>query len=85
VKPVKAITPAKTSNKFHRIDGPGAFLANSNEFLHGFRLLVAPAEIPLANGFPHEFRNRSLLAPCAGVESIPDLIVQVELGPPHDV
>ncbi|MDQ2842707.1 MAG: hypothetical protein M3Y72_17045 [Acidobacteriota bacterium] len=65
------------SNIFHRIEGCGTLLANPDEFLHCLRLLIAPAEVTLTNGLPHEFRDGRLPAPSAGVKRIPEVIVQV--------
>jgi hypothetical protein len=75
VKPVQTVTSAKTANVLNRIEGFGALLANPDEFLHRLHLLVPAAEIALANGLTHEFRNCSLLTACAGVKRIPEVII----------
>jgi hypothetical protein len=85
VKPVQAVASAKTLNILHRTEGCGAFFANPDEFLHRLHLLIPPAEVTLPNGFPHEFRDGSLLTPCASVKGIPKVFVKVQLRSPHDV
>jgi hypothetical protein len=85
VKPVKTVASAKTLHIFHRIGSAGAFLANPDEFPHRLHLLVPPAEVTLANGLPHEFGDGSSLTRRARVKSVPEVVVKVQLRPPHDV
>jgi len=77
VEPVQAIALPKASNILDRIEGFGAFLANSDEFPHSFRLLVALAEVTLANRLPDEFRDGSLSTPRLSVKGAPETIIQV--------
>jgi hypothetical protein len=85
VKPVQTVASAKILNILHRIESAGAFLANPDEFPHRLHLLVPSAEVTLANGLPHEFRDGSSLTRCARVKSVPEIVVKVQLRPPHDV
>ncbi len=65
--------------------GFGTVLADANELVHGFRPLVALAEVVLADGCADEFGYGCFLAAGAGVEGGPEIVVEVELGTPHDV
>jgi hypothetical protein len=85
VKPVQTVTTAKILNKLHRIEGFGALLANPDELLHGFHPLVPAAQVTLPDGIPHEFRDGGLSTPCPSVKGIPEVIVKVQLRPPHNV
>ena len=85
MKPVQTFTPAKASNILNGIDGFGGSLANSDESLHRLHLLLLLSEVTLTNCFPHEFRDGSLSTPCSSVKGIPEMIVKVQLRPPHDV
>jgi hypothetical protein len=85
VKPVQTVTAAKILNILDGIEGCGAWLANADEFLHGLHLLIAPAEVPLPNGFAHEFGDGSLPTARTSVEGIPKVFVKVQLRAPHNV
>ena len=89
VKPFQTVTPAKTPDIIYRInyriDGLRCLLANSDECLHGFHPLLAPAQVAFADRFPHEFRNGGLSAAGASVKGAPEVVVKIKLGSPHDV
>jgi hypothetical protein len=82
---VQPAAAAETSNILHTVRQIGTSLSNANELLHRLSLLIPPAEVTLASGFPHQFRDGSLLTPGAGVKGIPELLIEVELCSPHDV
>jgi len=89
-KTIQTAASAKTPNVpnrivFNRPRRPGAFPARPHELLHRLPLLIPRAEVTLANGLPHEFRHGRLPAPRARVQGIPEVIVEIELRPPHDV
>ena len=85
MEPIQAIAPPQTPNTLDGIDGSAGFLANPDKLLHRFHPLVLPAEVVFANRFAHEFRNGRLPAPRARVKRIPEVVVQIQLSPPHDV
>ena len=85
MKAVQAVASTKASNILHRIERFGAFLANPDEFLHRLHLLVPPGKVTLTKGFPNEFRDGSSSTPCASVKGVPQMIVEVQLGSPHNV
>jgi hypothetical protein len=85
VKPIHTITPAETSHVLHGVEWLGPIVTNSDELLHSLHLFVPLAEISIANGFPHKFRDAGLSIPGVSVQGIPEMIVEIKLGPPHDV
>jgi hypothetical protein len=85
MQPVETVPLAKTSNVLQGVWGDLVVFADSNEFLHRLPLFVPLTEVTLSNGLAHEFRNGGVLIGGAGVECFPEVVVQVELRPPHDV
>src|SRR5580700_5268962 len=85
VKALQTITAAQTANVLHRVDGFQAVLANSDELLHGLGLLVSFGQVPIAHGLPHELRDAGFPALGLGMKGVPEMLVEIELGPPHNV
>jgi hypothetical protein len=77
VKPVQAVASAKALNILHSIEGFGACVANADEFLHRFHLLVPLGQVTITKGFPHQFRDGGSSTPSASVKGVPEMIVEV--------
>src|SRR5947209_1581498 len=60
-------------------------LAGAYEFLHSYPALFAITEVAFAHGLPDEFGHRCLFPASAGVERSPQLVVEIQLSPSHDV
>jgi len=67
LKPLQTASPPKTPDVLDRVDRLSAALANADELLHCLRLLLSLAQVPLANGLPHEFGDGCLSASRASV------------------
>jgi len=85
VEPIQPVASPKLSDILRTVEDCGTSPANADEFLHRLNPLIPPAEVTLANGFAHEFRDGGFLTPGASVKGMPELIVKVQLCSPHDV
>ena len=85
MKPLEPVAAAKAPYVLRSVNCVPAFLVTSDEFLHSFSSNFAITQIPFADGLPHQLRNSRVLAARAGVEGIPKMVVEIELGAPHDV
>jgi hypothetical protein len=69
----------------HSVESLGATMTGSHELLHCLPLFVPLAEVSIANGFSHKFRDAGLSIPGVSMQGIPEMIVEIKLSPPHDV
>lgn len=67
MKPIQTSASAEASNVLHSIERLGAIMTNSYELQHCFPLFVPLAEVSIANGFPHKFRDAGLSIPGVGM------------------
>lgn len=77
-KPVQ-IKPTQSPDLLDRIERLGSLPANPDEIPHCFFPLFPGTKITFAHGLPNEFRDGSLFTPCACVQGIPRMIVEVKL------
>jgi len=73
------------ANQLRTVERIGASFPTADELLHGLSLLIAFAEVALASGFPHQFRDGCLSTPGLSVKGAPEMIIQLKLCPPHNV
>ena len=80
VEPVSAAKPLQLGAGVIARSSPA-----SNETLHGAAALFPIAQIAPPDRLPDQFGDGGLLRAGTSVERAPELIVEIELRPPHDV
>mgnify|MGYP006927974483 CR=1 FL=1 len=84
LKPVQPASPPQFAYLLHRIRIYPAETA-SNELTHGLFALLQAAQVTVSNRLPNQFGHRGPPRFRLRVQSVPELLIQVELSSPHDV
>lgn len=80
-----SISFSQPSHFFLRTGCAAGLITAADEVTHGLDASLVVAEISVANRLADQLRDGSVLGFGLNVQSIPELIVEVKLGSPHEV